>query len=118
MVVVTQQQDSELTECAQLEALERMLGALCDYLTDLVDEKLKREDLESREARFQLEAFEERRNRALKYLQNQRGEPLQVRIGNLRRLVEALECSWLYFNGLAEAAGIFEDSSDWSVCVT
>jgi len=117
MVAVTRHQDSEITEQAQLEALERMLGALCEYLTDLVDGKLVREDLESREARFQQEAFEERRNRALEFLKDQQGEPLQVRIGNLQRLVDALECSWVYFNGLAEAAGIFEDSSDWSVCV-
>jgi len=117
MVAVIRQQDPEITEQDRLEALEQMLGVMCEYLTKLVEETLEREALESREARFQLEAFEERRNRALRFLNDEQYGPLPVKIGNLHRLVEALECSWVYFNGLAETAEIFEDSSDWTVRV-
>ena len=117
MVAFTRQPNSEIVEQAQVRALEGMLGVLCEYLSGLVDRSLPREELETREARFQLEAFEERRRRALEYLDAGQDGPLVVKIGNLERLVEALECSWVYFNGLAETAGIFEDTSDWSVCV-
>lgn len=116
-MAASRQQDSEITEQDRLEALEQMLGVMCAYLTKLVEQTIEREALESREARFQLEAFEERRNRALRFLDNEQYGPLPVKIGNLHRLVEALECSWVYFNGLAETAGIFEDSSDWTVSV-
>ena len=116
MVAVVHQQEPEATEQARLEALERMLGVMCDYLTELVEDRLEREALDSREARFQLEAFEERRNRALRFLAEEQPGPLAVKLGNLERLVEALECSWIYFDDLAEAAGIFADSSVWSVC--
>lgn len=113
MVAAHRQQHPEITEQDRLETLERMLGDLCQRLTELVDETLESESLESREARFQLEAFEERRNRALTSLDGKPRGPLPVKIGKLERLMEALECSWAYFSGLAESAGIAKESSHW-----
>ncbi|NNC65274.1 MAG: hypothetical protein HKN84_10860 [Gammaproteobacteria bacterium] len=117
MVAAVRQQDSEVTDQARLEALEHMLGVMCEYLTGLVEDTREGGALESREARLQLEAFEERRDRALETLNDTQYGPLPVRIGKLERLCEALECSWVYFKGLAEAAGIFEESSGGVVCV-
>ena len=68
MVAAVPQQHPDVTEQAQLEALEQMLGVMCEYLTGLVEDTLEGGALESREARLQLEAFEERRDRALEAL--------------------------------------------------
>jgi hypothetical protein len=117
MVAAVRQQDPETIEQARLEALEQMLGVMCEYLTGLVEEMSEGGALESREARLQLEAFEERRDRALEALNDPQYGPLSVKLGKLERLIEALECSWVYFKGQAESAGIFEESSDRTVCV-
>ncbi len=113
MLAADRQQNPEITEQDRLETLERMLGEMCARLTELIDEALDSESLESREARFQLEAFEERRSRALTSLDAKPRGPLPVKIGKLERLMEALECSWDYFSGLAKSGGITEDSSRW-----
>ena len=113
MLAADRQQNPETTEQDRLETLERMLSEICERLTELVDEALDSESLESREARFQLEAFEERRKRALTSLDVRPRGALPVKIGKLERLMEALECSWDYFSGLAESAGITKDSSGW-----
>ena len=115
MVAVTEQQETELAQLAQLESLERMLGEMCERLTEIVEETLESDKLESREARLQLAAFEERRDRALKTLDGEQCGPLPVKIGKLERLVEALECSWVYFSGLVGSPRISNDSSQWSV---
>ena len=117
MVAAVPQLDPAVTDQARLEALEHMLGVMCEYLTGLVEDTLEGEALQSREARLQVEAFEERRDRALGALNDEQYGPLPVKIGKLERLIEALECSWVYFRGLAEFAGIFEGSADRPVCV-
>lgn len=117
MVAAVSQHDPEVADQARLEALEHMLGVMCEYLTGLVEDTREGGALDTREARLQLEAFEERRARALETLSDTQYGPLPVKIGKLERLVEALECSWVYFKGLAESAGIFEQSSGRAVCV-
>ncbi len=117
MVAAVTQQDPDVTDHARREALEHMLRVMCEYLTGLVEETLRGSALESREARLQLQAFEERRERALKCLAETHSGPLSIQIGKLERLVEALECSWVYFKGLAESAGIFQASTKRPVCV-
>lgn len=111
MVAAVSQHDNEVTDQDRLEALEHMLGVMCEYLTGLVEDTREVGAIASREAQLQLEAFEERRHRALVTLDEKQHGPLPVKIGKLERLVEALECSWVYFKGLAETAGIFETSS-------
>ena len=111
MVAAVSQLAPAVTDEARLEALEHMLGVMCEYLTGLVEDTLDGAALQSREARLQLEAFEERRDRALDTLNNEQTGPLPVKIGKLEHLVEALECSWVYFRSLAESAGIFEASA-------
>ena len=103
MATVLEREDSET---AQLEerALERMISALCKQL-----ELLRREIFEggvpsSREAHFQLAAFDERRARAVEALQARSSEPRTMRIERLQKLVDALECSKEYFRRLAETA--------------
>ena len=108
MVAAVSEHDTEVTDQDRLEALEHMLGVMCEYLTGLVEDMREVGAIASREARLQLEAFEERRNRALVALDETQHGPLPVTIGKLERLVEALECSWVYFRGLAESTGIFE----------
>ncbi len=110
MVAVTEQHQSEL---AQLETLETMLIEMCARLTEIVEATFEDDTVEARETRLQLEAFEERRSRALRSLGDERHGPLPIRIGRLKRLVEALECSWDYFSGVADSARIAEASSRW-----
>ena len=113
MLAATEEQQPELTELEQLESLQRMLVEMCERLTDIVEETLDDDGLASRETQLQLEAFEERRDRVLKTLDAEQYGPLPVKIGKLEKLVEALECSWVYFNGLIAPTHLSENASDW-----
>ncbi len=112
MNALVRDQEPEVTEQARLEALERVLNEMCAHLTELVEKTLEIDALDSRETRLQREAFEERRDRAREILTDTRDRPLPVKIGNLERIVEALECSSAYFSRRAEVTGVREDLSD------
>lgn len=101
MSAVLDRQDSDITAHLEARALEKMIAALCRDTERLANEASGRGELESREARLQLEAFAERRAEALERLQDAREEPAQMRIGRLEKLVEALDCSRSYFRGAA-----------------
>ena len=111
MVASSCEREPKITEQAELEWLERTLVEMCEHLAELVEKALERGAVESRETRLQLEAFEERRDRATEVLTDTQDGPLPVKIGNLERIVEALECSWAYFSSLAEAASFNDDST-------
>ena len=91
------EQHTDDPEQSRLEALERMLEALCDEATRLADEFRSPTHARSRETELQLMALDERRDRALECLRERDREPRPFRIGRLEKLVEALDCSWTYF---------------------
>ncbi len=87
----------EESEQLRLHALENKLRGLCDHVASLVDDAREHEPLATREASFQLEAFAERRSKALEYLIAEHHEPCCIQLGNLEKLLEALECSRKFF---------------------
>jgi hypothetical protein len=95
VVAVFDRQDPETTARLELRALERMVDALCCDIEQWVEDTRRRSAC--RETEFQLQAFVERRARALQFLRAPSGEPCETRIAQLERLVEALGCSRAYF---------------------
>lgn len=96
------EQHTDDPEQSRLEALERMLAALCDEATRLADD-CRTQPL-SRETELQLMALDERRNQAQACLRERDREPRQFRIGRLEKLVEALDCSRAYFRSTDRGA--------------
>ena len=90
-------EDAETTERLELRALERMIAALCDHIDRVTCEARSRGALCSREADFQLQVFEERREQARETIEASANEPYRTRVGRLEHLVEALDCSRDYF---------------------
>lgn len=84
---------------AQLErhALEKMVAVLCEDIDRLVRAAGA---LDSREGRFQSEAFRERRVQAMTLLEAPRREPDEIRISRLEKMVEALTSSREYFRAV------------------
>lgn len=117
MAAVLEQGPPTPAEQLQLLALEQMLRALCEQVYRLVDVARSSRRLDSREANLQLQAFEERRTRALEFLDADRYEPCSTRIGNLEKLVEALDCSRAYFDGPSDEDNCTDSSRNWSVRV-
>lgn len=97
MAAVIDRYDRETTGRLELRALERMIGALCADTEMLAAEAHTKGRLGSREASRQLEAFAERREKARAALANESGEPFDLRLARLEKLVEALDCSRAYF---------------------
>jgi hypothetical protein len=95
--------DTEATARLELQALEKMIGALCQDTERLAREARSRGELGSREAEFQLEAFEERRTQAARVLNDAVREPHDIRVSRLEKIVEALDCSRSYFRAGAAA---------------
>jgi hypothetical protein len=89
----------------EIRALERMVRALCRHTELLSRAARERGALDSREAQFQLQAFDERRNDAVRALEPGAREPDSMRIARLEKLVEALECSRAYFRAPEPRAG-------------
>jgi len=98
MSAVLDRHDPE-TESLEARALEKMIRALCAQIEQLANAAGARGDLGSKEARFQLEAFAERRSQALHQLNDGAAEPHMTRVARLERFVEALDCSRAYFRG-------------------
>ena len=90
-------QHPETTAHLELVALEKMTGALCEYIERLTRDAQARREFESREADLQLQVFEERRSQALQLLAVHTCEPRETRIARLQKAVEALDCSRDYF---------------------
>ena len=90
-------QHPDTTAHLELVALEKMTGALCEYIERLTRDAQARQDFESREADLQLRVFEERRTQALELLEVHSCEPREMRIARLQKAVEALDCSRDYF---------------------
>ena len=90
-------QHPETTAHLELIALEKMTGALCEYIERLTRNAPTRKRFESREADLQLRVFEERRTQALELLEVHSCEPRETRIARLQKAVEALDCSCDYF---------------------
>lgn len=97
MRVMAVTRDPEVTERLELRALERMVRALCEYIELRAREARSHGELDSREAELQLEAFAERRSKALETLRGGVSEPAETRIARLERAIEALDCSRSYF---------------------
>jgi hypothetical protein len=117
MAAVFEQEPPTAAEQLQLLAVEQMLRALCEQVYRLIDVARSNRRLDSREASLQLQAFEERRFKALEFLDSDRYEPCSTRIGNLEKLVEALDCSRAYFNGPSDEEDCTDTSQTWSVRV-
>jgi hypothetical protein len=97
--------DPETTARLELNALEKMIGALCRHTEQLVADAQSRGSLNAREAALQLEAFAERRTQAEQLLAADSHEPAETRIARLERLAQALDSSRAYFRaGEPEAA--------------
>ena len=107
-------QHSDDPEQTRLEALERMLAALCDKTRRLAHEARSRKRPPTRETELQLVALDERRDQALACLRAGSSEPRQLRIGRLEKLVEALDCSWSYFSTRLDDDAAVNSAGDWS----
>jgi hypothetical protein len=116
MAAVLEQQ-TEGSEQLQLYALQQMLRALCEHVARLVENANSCESLGTREADFQRQAFDERRGKALRHLNTEHREPIWMQIGDLERLIEAVDCSREFFVAKAPAINRTELSADWSVLV-
>jgi len=108
---------AEHSERQHLEVLEQMLEALCEHVARLIDEARTESRLGTREAAFQVEAFEERRSRALAYVAADSSEPAWIRIDKLEKLIEALECSRAFFSARVGPHIEPDNSERWSVLV-
>jgi hypothetical protein len=118
MSAVVGQRSSEHSEQLELEALEKMVGALCEHVGGLVGDASRQEDFDSRESYFQAQAFNERRIQARQLLETECREPVWIRIERLEKLIEALECSRGYFAAAPTPAGPSDDDAPaWSVRV-
>ncbi|HSG63995.1 MAG TPA: hypothetical protein VLD39_03310 [Gammaproteobacteria bacterium] len=101
----------------ELAALELLLRALCEQIGHLIDAARSDDRLGTREAQLQLAAFEERRQRAISLLDTPSPEPCPVRIGNLEKIVEALDCSRAYFSASTETEPMPEPAATRSIRV-
>jgi hypothetical protein len=97
----TLQKDPILLACLEARALERMARVLCEHSRQLLAAARARGALSSREARFQVEVFDERCAQAGKLLQAVDAPAQESRIARLEQLVSALECSRGYFKRIA-----------------
>ena len=112
IMAAVHRQDRDDSEQLRLHALEKKLRALCDHVVRLVDDARGHESLAAREASLQLEAFAERRSKALEYLNVEHREPCCIQLGNLEKLLEALECSRKFFAAKAPSRIGNEISAD------
>lgn len=94
--------ESEVTDHLELRALEKMAAALCRHAELLWRDARNAGGPITREAELQWQAFEERRNEAMRLTKAGAGEPKSVRIARFERVVEALEVSREYFKALAD----------------
>ena len=94
----TQPQTSDHLE---VRALEKMAAALCRHVELLWREARAAGNSATREAELHWQAFEERRDEAMRVARAGGGEPSPTRIAKLERLVEALEVSRDYFKTLS-----------------
>jgi len=117
MAAVLEPQRETLTEQDELAAVEQLARALCEQVARLIDTARSDDRLGTREARLQLAAFEERRQRALSVLDAPSGEPTSIRLGNLEKIAEALECSRAFFGTSANSEPVQASASSWSVRV-
>ncbi len=90
----------DATAQLELQALEKMVAALCEDVERLTREAGSRGALGSREADFQSQAFAERRTQALDLLHAERPEPCEIRITRLEKMVQALTSSREYFRAI------------------
>ena len=108
---------AEKSDQLQRRALEQMLESLVTHVVRLIDSAETTDQLATREAALQLEAFDERRRQAMSYLASERNEPDWLRVGNLERHVEALQCSREFFGRLTAVTAASEPMEGWSVLV-
>lgn len=97
------QADPPRAALREQHAFERMLTVLCEHIALLIRESRRLGRLDSKEASLQLEAFEERRARALAVVTASREEPWELRIHRCEQQLEALECSRSYFASAVRA---------------
>ena len=105
MAAVMEREDQRAMLDSEANALEKMIAARCEQIERFVSEILSRGDPWSREADLQFLAFEERRTMALRELDDPCEVPLDVRIGRLEQLRNALDCSWEFFREAGAASG-------------
>lgn len=115
MAAVLEPQHATMSEQDELAAHEQLVRALCEQVGRLIEAARSDDRLGTREARLQLAAFAERRQRALGVLDAPSDEPSWIRIGHLEKVVEALECSRVFFAAPADAEPVRESASSWSV---
>jgi hypothetical protein len=96
----TLQRDPLVLARLEAQALERMARASCEHSRQLLAAARARGALTSREARLQLEVFDERCAQAGELLKAADSPAHEARIARLEKLVSALECSRGYFRGL------------------
>ncbi|SRR5690606_26509152 len=94
----------DTTDGLALRALEKKLAAICRHTELLCREAEAAGELDTREAKLQRLAFEERRRDAMRIVRAGPAEPNWTRIERLERLVEALEASRAYFKSRLDAA--------------
>lgn len=84
----------------ELRALEKMAAALCRH-AELLWRQARASGIPlTREAELHRQAFEERREEAMRLSKSPPDEPSSTRIARLERLIEALEVSRAYFKSL------------------
>jgi hypothetical protein len=91
----------QAADLIEVRALEKMAAALCRHVELLWREAGAAGKPASREAELHRQAFEERRNEAMRLTRAGPSEPSSTRIAKLERLVEALEVSRAYFKTLS-----------------
>lgn len=100
MAAIRLQHDPDTTAHLELLALERMIRALCVHVERLACAARERGELDTREAGFQLQAFAERHEQALRLLgAADDGEAHEIRVARLEKAVQALDCSRVFFCG-------------------
>jgi hypothetical protein len=117
MAPISEPESADTTELRELDASAQRLRTLCEQVSRLIDGARSDDRLAAREARFQIAAFEERRQRALSLLDTRSREPYSIRLGNLEKIAEAVECSRAYFSAFAGAEPACEPASSWPVRV-
>jgi len=97
MAATLNQNNPETSAHLELRAIEKMIGALCEHIGNMICDARFHSKRASRERTLQLEVFAERRTQALQLLNTTTCEPHETRISRFEKLLEALECSRAYF---------------------
>lgn len=92
--------DDDHSARLELEALEKMVSALCRDIDQLVSDAEARGALTTREADMQSQAYAERREQARVLLESKSTEPYEIRITRLEKMVDALATSREFFRTL------------------